>query len=159
MIYSEYYTSPLGDILLTADEEGLTGLSFVEGQHDETHSTRFEDARRWLDSYFSGKDPGFTPKLHLTGTPFQRRVCEMLLEIPFGMTLTYGDIARRIADERGLERMSAQAVGGALARNPIALIVPCHRVVGANGSLTGYGGGLWRKEALLKLEGIICATA
>ena len=159
MIYSEYYTSPLGTIVLSADEEGLTGLSFVEGQHDEAHSPRFEDARRWLDSYFSGKDPGFTPKLHLTGTPFQRRVCEMLLEIPFGMTLTYGDIARHIADERGLARMSAQAVGGALARNPIALIVPCHRVVGANGSLTGYGGGLWRKEALLKLEGIVHASA
>ena len=154
MIYSEYYTSPLGAILLTADEEGLTGLSFAEGQHDEAHSPRFEDARRWLDSYFSGKDPGFTPKLHLTGTPFQLCVYEMLLEIPFGRTLTYGDIAHRIADKRGLARMSAQAVGGALARNPIALIVPCHRVVGANGSLTGYGGGLWRKEALLKLEGI-----
>lgn len=163
MRYTNRCDSPLGGILLAADDEGLTGLWFTEDQRDvgrglspdavERDAQVFSDARRWLDIYFSGRDPGFTPRLHLTGSPFRVRVMELLMEIPFGETAAYGDLARRIADEKGAGRMSAQAVGGAVGANPISLIVPCHRVVGANGCLTGYGGGLWRKEALLRLEG------
>ena len=163
MQYANRCDSPLGEILLAADDEGLTGLWFAKDQRDmgrglspdavEGEPKRFEEARRWLDAYFAGRDPGFAPKLHLTGTAFRVRVMELLLEIPYGRTTTYGELARRIATERGLARMSAQAVGGAVGANPISLIVPCHRVVGADGSLTGYGGGLHRKEALLRLEG------
>ena len=163
MQYTSRYESPLGGILLMADGEGLTGLWFAEGQRAAGHGLpadaaeedggALDGARRWLDIYFSGRDPGFTPRLHLTGSPFRVRVSELLLEIPFGETATYGELARRIAAERGIARMSAQAVGSAVGANPIALIVPCHRVVGTGSSLTGYGGGLWRKEALLRLEG------
>lgn len=163
MIYTNHYTSPLGEILLAADGEGLTGLWFAEGSRytglglspsaEESDSPYFEEARRWLDIYFEGKDPGFTPKLHLVGSAFRNRVGEIMLEIPFGHTMTYQEIARRIAAERGIPRMSSQAVGGAVGKNPISLIIPCHRVVGTNGSLTGYGGGIRRKEALLKMEG------
>ena len=102
--------------------------------------------------FFAGKDPGFTPALAPEGTAFRKHVWELLLEIPYGETVTYGQIAERIAEERGLTRMSAQAVGGAVGSNPIPLIIPCHRVIGADGSLVGYGCGLWRKERLLALE-------
>ena len=116
----------------------------------------FEQTRRWLDVYFAGKEPGFTPPILMrASSDFRRLVWEQLLTIPFGHTLTYGDIARRIAAERGLTSMSAQAVGGAVGHNPVSIIVPCHRVVGTNGSLTGYAGGIERKERLLKIEGII----
>lgn len=163
MIYTNRYASPLGGILLAADDRGLTGLWFTEGQIHmglglsldarEHASPFFDEARRWLDVYFSGRDPGFTPPLHLVGTEFRNRVAGLLLEIPYGETATYGDIARRLAAERGLAHMSCRAVGGAVGRNPVSLIVPCHRVVGSDGSLTGYGGGLERKAALLRLEG------
>ena len=163
MIYTIHCPSPLGELLLAADDLGLTGLWFTENQRhlglglapdaDERSSSFFDEARRWLEVYFSGRDPGFTPTLHLTGPGFRVRVGEMLLTIPYGQTITYGEIAERIAAERGLTRMSARAVGGAVAKNPISLIVPCHRVVGAGGRLTGYGGGLDRKAALLRLEG------
>ena len=162
MIYTHHCSSPLGQILLAADDEGLTGLWFVENQRHrglglapeavEHDSPFFDDAKRWLDIYFSGRDPGFTPKLHLVGTPFRNRVGALLLEIPYGQTTTYGEIARRIAAERGDAQASARAVGGAVGKNPISLIVPCHRVLGSDGSLTGYGGGLERKVALLRLE-------
>ena len=112
----------------------------------------FDAAKRWLDVYFGGKAPGFTPPLHILTTPFRRAVCEIMLAIPFGGTMTYGEIARILARKTG-RRMSAQAVGGAVGHNPIALIVPCHRVIGSNGCLTGYGGGLDRKMRLLALEG------
>ena len=164
MRHTHRYQSPLGEILLAADDVGLTGLWFVENQRhmgeglspeaEEKPSPFFDEAVRWLDIYFAGRDPGFTPTLHLTGSAFRNRVGALLLEIPYGQTVTYGDLARAIARERGLERFSSRAVGGAVGHNPISLIVPCHRVIGSDGSLTGYGGGIERKTALLKLEGI-----
>lgn len=164
VIYTDQYESPLGRILLAGDEEGLTGLWFQEGSRyaglglSEKAVPReteyFERTKEWLAIYFTGHDPGFFPRMHLVGSAFRNRVGEILCEIPYGRTVTYGWIAGWIAKERGLERMSAQAVGGAVGHNPIGIIVPCHRVVGADGSLTGYGGGLMRKKALLELEGI-----
>lgn len=163
MQYTSRYRSPLGDILLAADDVGLTGLWFEGQKHfalylDEEHEERdvppFEIAKRWLDVYFSGKAPDFTVPLHFTGTEFQNDVWEILYTIPYGEVTTYGEIARRLATKRGLARMSAQAVGGAVGRNEISIIVPCHRVVGANGSLTGYAGGIDKKRALLTLEGV-----
>ncbi|MBQ6426868.1 MAG: methylated-DNA--[Clostridia bacterium] len=164
MIYTNRYDSPLGNILLAGDHEGLTGLWFTEGgryiglglsQNAVFRETSYFDrTKEWLDLYFEGRDPGFLPEIHLTGSAFRVRVCEIMLGIPFGKTATYGWIAERIAAERGKEKMSAQAVGGAVGHNPIGIIVPCHRVVGADGNLTGYGGGIWRKTALLKLEGV-----
>ena len=116
----------------------------------------FEQTRRWLDVYFAGKEPGFTPPILMrASSDFRRQVWELLLTIPFGHTLSYGAIARRIAATRGLSSMSAQAVGGAVGHNPVSIIIPCHRVVGANGSLTGYAGGIELKERLLQNEGII----
>ena len=112
----------------------------------------FEDACRWLDIYFSGKAPDFTPKLNMRTSPFRKRVWEIMLTIPFGQTMTYGEIAARIAKEKGLNRMSAQAVGGAVGHNSISLIIPCHRVVGTSGSLTGYAGGIDKKVRLLQME-------
>lgn len=165
MLYTNQWTTPLGEVLLAADDEGLTGLWFMENQRYRGLGLSpdavardlpvFEETKRWLDIYFSGKDPGFIPRLHLTGTPFRRRVGELLLEIPYGRTATYGEIALRIARERETGRMSCRAVGGAVGKNPISLIVPCHRVLGKDGSLTGYGGGLDRKEALLRLEKVL----
>ena len=108
---------------------------------------------RWLDIYFAGREPEFTPNIRLCGTLFQNEVWRLLLAVPYGSVTTYADIARKIARLRGIARMSAQAVGGAVGRNPISLIVPCHRVTGAHGSLGGYAGGLDRKEKLLRLEG------
>lgn len=163
MIYRKPYPSPLGELLLEADEEGLTKIRF-EGQSDlkeendgETTEQDSEDLRTaacWLDLYFAGKKPDFTPRLHLMGTAFQRSVWEILLAIPYGESTTYGQIAEQIAVRTGKKRMSAQAVGGAVGRNPIPVIVPCHRVIGKNGSLTGYADGLDRKKKLLSGEGI-----
>ena len=161
MEYTYRYLSPLGEILLTSDGESLTGLRFegesrlVETPEPERPPCPFPicaDAVRWLDLYFSGQDPGFTPALRLEGTPFQQEVWALLLTIPYGQTTTYGDLAKGLAARRGLPRMSAQAVGGAVGRNPVALMVPCHRVVGADGGLTGYAFGLDRKRRLLDLE-------
>lgn len=161
MQYTSHYASPLGDILLAADDAGLTGLWF-EGQryfalyldraHEEREIPLFATAKQWLDIYFSGKEPDFTPPLHFTGTAFQNEVWTILCTIPYGQTMTYGEIAKQIAVKRGLPRMSAQAVGGAVGHNEISIIVPCHRVVGANGSLTGYAGGIDKKVKLLELE-------
>lgn len=162
MEYIHHYKSPLGPITLASDGEALTGLWF-DGQKyfgstlgpspTEVKELRiFTDADRWLDLYFSGKVPEFLPCLRLSGTAFQKAVWEILLTIPYGQTTTYGAIAKKITAQNGLPRMSAQAVGGAVGRNPISLMVPCHRVVGADGSLTGYAGGIEKKKALLKLE-------
>ena len=163
MEYTCHYDSPLGGITLAADGASLTGLWF-DGQkhfaatlapvHEEKTLPVFDGAKRWLDVYFGGKAPGFTPPLNLKMSPFRRAVCGIMLTIPFGRTMTYGEIARIIAGKNGLRRMSAQAVGGAVGHNPVALIVPCHRVIGANGNLTGYGGGFERKLRLLELEGV-----
>ena len=161
MQYISYYSSPLGNILLAADEIGLTGLWFegqkyfalhLDKEHEEREISIFNAAKRWLDEYFAGKEPDFSVPLHLTGTDFQKDVWEILGTIPYGQTMTYGEIAKCIAEKRGVSHMSAQAVGGAVGHNPVSVIVPCHRVVGVNGSLTGYAGGIDRKEKLLALE-------
>ena len=155
MIYSAYYDSPLGNILLAADDEGVTTLDFTEKKDAVSRNHPIlREAAHWLDIYFSGKNPRFTPPLHLFGTPFRMEVWRLLLDIPFGKTTTYGALAKEIARRRGVRRMSAQAIGGAVGHNPVALIVPCHRVIGADGSLTGYAGGLDKKAGLLSLEGI-----
>ena len=112
------------------------------------------DTKKWLDLYFSGEEPNFTPKLKLEGTEFRREVWKILLEIPYGETLSYKGIAEKLIASGKYERMSSQAVGGAVGHNPISIIIPCHRVVGTSGSLTGYAGGLARKVKLLELEGI-----
>lgn len=161
MTFTQHYDSPLGGILLAADETGLTGLWF-EGQkyfgrglsakRTEGETPALSETRRWLDVYFAGGAPDFTPPLHPAGTDFRRAVWEILLQIPYGRTMTYGEIARCVAEKRGLPSMSAQAVGGAVGHNPISLVIPCHRVVGTNGSLTGYAGGIDRKMKLLEME-------
>lgn len=161
MQYTSYYSSPLGNILLAADEIGLTGLWFegqkyfalhLDKEHEEREISIFNAAKRWLDEYFAGKEPDFSVPLHLTGTDFQKDVWEILGTIPYGHTMTYGEIAKCMAAKKGVSHMSAQAVGGAVGHNPVSVIVPCHRVVGVNGSLTGYAGGIDRKEKLLALE-------
>lgn len=153
------YQSPLGPLVLTGDAEALTGLWFQDspppglpGESDPACPV-FPQVFRWLDCYFSGSVPDFMPPLHLSGSPFQLSVWELLRQIPYGSVVTYGELARALARQKGLPRMSAQAVGGAVGRNPISLILPCHRVVGRDGCLTGYRGGLGRKESLLRLEG------
>ena len=161
MEYISYYNSPLGRILLAADSAGLTGLWF-EGQkyfalhldknHKEEEVPVLKDAKCWLNIYFSGQEPGFAVPLHFKGTDFQKSVWEILRAIPYGQTTTYGTIAGQLAKKRGLPGMSAQAVGGAVGHNPVSIIVPCHRVVGADGSLTGYAGGIDKKIKLLELE-------
>ncbi len=164
MQYISYYHSPLGKIVLAADEIGLTGLWF-EGQkyfalylqknHEEKELPIFTKAKEWLDIYFSGHEPDFKLPLHFIGTAFQNEVWEILYTIPYGKTITYGEIAKILTKRKGIKQMSAQAVGGAVGRNEISIIVPCHRVIGANGDLTGYAGGLEKKIALLKLEGVL----
>lgn len=158
-----YYHSPIGEITLTADETSLTGLWFDGGkyetrrlgaEHKEQDLPVFDQAKQWLEIYFSGKEPAFCPPLHLAGTPFQLSVWKLLQEIPYGKTTTYGALAKEIAQQKGIARMSAQAVGGAVGRNPISIIIPCHRVIGANGDLTGYAGGIDKKEKLLAIENI-----
>ena len=124
------------------------------GYFEERNLAVFDQTRRWLDLYFSGREPGFTPALNPAGSAFRRAVWEILLKIPYGKTTTYGQIAREIAAARGLAKMSAQAVGGAVGHNEISIIIPCHRVIGAHGNLTGYAGGIDRKIKLLKLEGV-----
>ena len=162
MDYTYHYTSPLGGITLASDGAALTGLWFddqkyfgdtLTEEYEETNLPVFAKATEWLDIYFSGRNPGFIPPLSMRTTAFRRRVWEIMLEIPFGQTMTYGQIAAQIAKEKDLPHMSAQAVGGAVGRNSISLIIPCHRVVGTDGSLTGYAGGIDKKIALLELEG------
>ena len=163
MQYISHYLSPLGGMLLAADEIGVTGLWFAGQkyfasnlcqQYAEQEIPVFIQTKQWLDIYFSGLKPDFTPPLHLIGTDFQRTVWEILCTIPYGHTMTYGKIAEQTAAKIGLPHMSAQAIGGAVGRNAISVIVPCHRVVGSNGNLTGYAGGIEKKRALLTLEGV-----
>lgn len=161
MQYTSHYQSPVGAILLAADDTGLTGLWFegqkyfalcLDKEHEEKELPLFEKAKSWLDIYFSGKEPDFSVPLHFIGTEFQKEVWKILCSIPYGHTLTYGEIAKCLAAKRGVPHMSAQAVGGAVGHNKISIIVPCHRVVGVNGSLTGYAGGIDKKMKLLALE-------
>ena len=158
-----HYDSPLGGMTMTANGTALTGLWFDEKKRyvrlpgpeaKEQTLPVFDDARRWLDAYFSGKAPDFVPPLRMETTDFRREVWQLLLAIPYGKTVTYGALAAAMAHQRGVARMSAQAVGGAVGHNCFTVIVPCHRVVGADGSLTGYAGGLERKIRLLELEGV-----
>ena len=161
MEYIHHYASPLGPITLASDGKALTGLWFdgqkyyadtLDPQHKEKCLPVFDEAVRWLDIYFSGREPGFMPKLRMKGTEFRKAVWKVLLTIPFGKTMTYGEIVAVIAKQKGVSHMSARAVGGAVGHNAISLIIPCHRVVGAKGSLTGYAAGIDKKMKLLELE-------
>lgn len=163
MLYYKKITSPLGEITLRSDGEYLTGLWFAGDKHYSDKDIAegiakdlpvFVQAEKWLAEYFAGKKPETAVPLKLVGSDFQLLVWELLQKIPYGQIITYGDIAKLIATKKGIVRMSAQAVGGAVGHNPICIIVPCHRVIGASGSLTGYGGGMWRKVQLLQIEGV-----
>ena len=177
MTCSYRYHTPDGfdDMLMESDGEFLTGLLFIgqdvcengdkhgpcphslDGRneaHEETARPVFQETARWLDVYFSGRQPDFTPAYRIQKlTPFRKEVCDIMRSIPFGGTRTYGEIAAEIARRHGSAKMSAQAVGGAVGWNPLCILVPCHRVIGAHNKLTGYGGGIQNKIALLKLEG------
>ena len=163
-LWLHHVSSPLGGITLASDGEALLALCFDGQKYFErsipTGGTEralplFTRAEDWLAAYFGGEKPDFTPPLRLRGTAFQQAVWALLLTIPYGETRTYGELSRALAREMGRPGLSAQAVGGAVGRNPVSLIVPCHRVVGAHGALTGYAGGIARKEALLRLEGAL----
>ena len=161
MGYTCTYKSKLGEILLAADEIGLTGLWFtgqkyfastLTDEHISRETPVLSEAKEWLDVYFSGKEPAFTPPLHPAGSAFRQAVWQILLQIPYGQTITYGEIARKMSKLKNTSHISAQAVGGAVGHNEISIIIPCHRVVGTNGSLTGYAGGIDKKISLLELE-------
>ena len=163
MIYKYTYKTPdnFSDMIMNSDGEYLTGLWF-EGSRDSSKNIIdceekdleiFKETSKWLDIYFSGENPNFTPKYKIANlTPFRQEIIDIMNSIEYGQTLTYNDISKAIAEKRGIKRMSSQAVGGAVGWNPICIIIPCHRVVGTNGSLTGYGGGIKNKVELLKLE-------
>jgi len=164
MVCKSRYKTPQGfdDMWMNSDGEVLTGLWFEGSRGQSKHRLDceerdlpvFRETRRWLDIYFSGRQPDFTPRYRMDGlTPFRREVVDAMLAIQFGETATYGDIAAALANKHGIAKMSAQAVGGAVGWNPICIIVPCHRVVGAGQSLVGYGGGIRNKAGLLSLEG------
>lgn len=164
MTYKYIYETPekFSNMIMNSDGEYLTGLWF-EGSRDSSKHTIdceekdleiFRETKKWLDIYFSGKNPNFIPKYKIENlTPFRQEVIDIMNSIEYGKVVTYNDISKIIAKKRGLKRMSSQAVGGAVGWNPICIIIPCHRVVGANGSLTGYGGGIKNKVELLNLEG------
>ena len=161
MVCLSTFSSPLGVLRLAADGQGLRGLWFP----GQSYAPRFSEAvdreneditvtKQWLEVYFSGKRPDFLPRLCPIGSEFQRQVWDLLLQIPYGESTTYGALVKKLSQARGLERMSAQAVGGAVGHNPISILIPCHRVLGVEGRLTGYAGGRDKKAALLTLEGI-----
>ena len=161
MDYIHHYQSPLGGMTMTSDGTSLIGLWFdgqkyfadtIEKSTPQKDLPIFKQTDKWLDIYFSAKSPEFTPPLTMHTTPFRKCVWEIMLTIPFGRTMTYGEIADKIAKQKGIEKMSAQAIGGAVGHNSISLIIPCHRVVGSNGNLTGYAGGLDKKIKLLEIE-------
>lgn len=165
MLFKRRYITPEGldDLIMISDGTKLTGLVFAESEYarktslpqDETSLPIFDNTREWLDEYFGGRIPSFTPEFDISSlTPFQQRVAALTLEIPYGKTATYGEIADIIAAKRGITKMSSRAVGGAVGKNPICIIIPCHRVLGANGAITGYGGGISNKIALLNIEKI-----
>lgn len=161
MVFTSKYKSPLGEILLAADEVGLIGIWFNKQKYyannlpketKESDNPILNEAKRWLDIYFSSKEPNFTPPLHLIGSSFRKDVWNILLEIPYGKTITYGEIAKKIKERRNTANMSSQAIGGAVSHNNTSIIIPCHRVIGKNGNLTGYAGGIDKKISLLKYE-------
>ena len=160
-MFERIIQTPLGEVRLRSDGKSLTGLWFVGQVNDAKDNSDIEikddlpifgQVETWLESYFSGKQTPITIPLQPKGTNFQERVWQMLQEISYGETMTYGEIAQRIAKEKGVATYSAQAVGQAVGKNPISILIPCHRVLGKNGTLTGYAGGVHRKEQLLKLE-------
>ena len=161
-MYRTTYDSSFSRIYLSSDGQYLTGLWFEGSRDGVKHGKNFidqelpifEQTKKWLDIYFSGKEPSFLPTYRLEHvTPFRQLVIDQMLQIPFGKVVTYRDIAENIAKIKGVDKMSAQAVGGAVGWNPICILIPCHRVVGSNGSLTGYGGGIANKIKLLENEG------
>ena len=163
MIYISHYLSPLGDILLASKNNELIGLWFEDQKYylesikeeivENNNEEIFLKTKDWLDRYFKGEQPNIKElSLNPIGSTFRKKVWKILCNIPYGKTMTYKEIADKISKEKGLKSMSAQAVGGAVGHNPISIIIPCHRVVGSNGNLTGYAGGLDKKEYLLKLE-------
>ena len=160
-MFERMIQTPLGEVRLRSDGKSLTGLWFVGQVNDAKEHSDIEikddlpifgQVETWLESYFSGKQTSITFPLQPKGTLFQERVWKILQEIPYGETMTYGEIAQRIAKEKGVATYSAQAVGQAVGKNPISILIPCHRVLGKNGALTGYAGGVYRKEQLLQLE-------
>lgn len=163
MRYTDNYVSPMGNIVLAGDGTALTGLWF-EGQKrfgtgltdgaERAELPVFGQTKKWLDIYFGGGEPAFTPAVALRGSEFQIAVWNVLSAIPYGKTVTYGEIAKNLTAVTG-RKTSARAVGSAVGRNPVSIIVPCHRVLGADGSLTGYAGGVERKRELLRLEGVL----
>lgn len=165
MFYKTDYASPIGCITLCSDGTAIVGLwlerqkyfadTVKEEMYQKDDLAVFQRAKNWLDRYFRGEKPEISElPLDPIGGEFRQAVWKILCEIPYGQVITYGEIARKIARQRGSKRMSAQAVGGAVGHNPISIIIPCHRVVGSNGSLTGYAGGLDKKIKLLELEGV-----
>lgn len=161
MIFTGKYASPRGEITLATDGNALVGLWFdgqkFFGNTLEKNSVPaalpiFEETKNWLDAYFRGNVPASAPRVKFLGTPFQISVWKMLEKIPYGKTTTYGALAEKIARERGIEKFSARAVGSAVGRNPVSIIVPCHRVVGSGGKIVGYAGGISSKIALLEIE-------
>lgn len=161
MIYVCNYSTPLGNMTAASDGTALTGLWFdgqkyfgstMEKEYEEKQLPVFEQTKQWLDLYFQKKIPDFMPPVSLNGSDFRMTVWGMLSEIPYGHTTTYGAIAKKIAAQKGIACMSAQAVGKAVGNNPVSILIPCHRVVGTGGKLTGYAGGIEKKEALLALE-------
>ena len=164
MTYKYVYETPgnLSNMIMNSDGEYLTGLWFENSRDSSKHIIDckeknlevFTETKKWLDTYFSGKNPNFTPKYKIEKlTPFRKEVIDIMNSIEYGNVVTYNDISKIIAEKRGMKRMSSQAVGVAVGWNPICIIIPCHRVVGTSGSLTGYGGGINNKIELLKLEG------
>lgn len=169
MQYAREYLSPLGKMLIASDEESLVWVCFFgqkcfpkglgteqSAECPKAASDILDCTCRWLDEYFAGRLPSFMPPVSLSrlagATPFRMAVWQILLNIPYGKTMTYGEAAAAVRSNMGKARMAAQAVGQAVACNPVSIIIPCHRVVGAGGALVGYGGGLERKEKLLKME-------
>ena len=165
-MFMQLYSSPIGQLLLTADDTALVALHFCDKGRSRLLSDNaacndhaiFQAAKQWLDVYFSGQEPSFMPPLRPVGTAFQQEVWQLLRAIPYGKTTTYGETAAALAARHGIPRMSAQAVGGAVGRNPIPIFIPCHRVVGSGGKLTGYSGGLEKKQFLLSNEHIDNST-
>ena len=151
MFYCGKYDSPIGPIWLTGENGTLTGLSFVKPS-GQFSTGNFEKVEQWLDDYFQGISREIDFQIELSGTPFQKLIWDMLLKIPFGQTITYGQLAEQAAQAMGKEKMSSQAVGQAVGRNPIAVIIPCHRVIGTGGKLTGYAYGVDKKQWLLNHE-------
>ena len=162
--YKAQYKSPIGIITICCDEdEKVVGLFFknqkyfadnIDGKITENNNLKiFVTVKNWLDKYFAGKKPNIKEiPIKFIGNEFRKSVWKILYEIPYGKVVTYGDIAKQIAKRQGITKMSAQAIGGAVGHNPISIIVPCHRVVGKNGKLTGYAAGLDKKKKLLELE-------